>query len=188
MIHGAVRAWRLELAQDELRDVCTRIRTDGGRLLAIWGEDDTDRGAGFAINVALVVRPGILCLLIRLPQSDPAYPSIADIFPAAARMQRATHDMLGLEAAGSDGEPDTISLILDGSIDIIVNTPYGVGARVDGYEIRSAAVTRGVPCITTVQGLGAAVQGIEALIRDEVGVRSLQDHGERLNRSREAAS
>ncbi|HEX5017262.1 MAG TPA: carbamoyl-phosphate synthase large subunit [Actinomycetes bacterium] len=92
------------------------------------------------------------------------------------------------EAAGSDGEPDTISLILDGSIDIIVNTPYGVGARVDGYEIRSAAVTRGVPCITTVQGLGAAVQGIEALIRDEVGVRSLQDHGERLNRSREAAS
>ncbi|MFL6288986.1 MAG: carbamoyl-phosphate synthase large subunit [Actinomycetes bacterium] len=87
----------------------------------------------------------------------------------------------------SGEEPDTISRILDGSIDIIINTPYGVGARVDGYEIRSAAVTKGVPCITTIQGLGAAVQGIEALIRDEIDVCSLQEHGARLNQAREAA-
>jgi carbamoyl-phosphate synthase large subunit len=86
----------------------------------------------------------------------------------------------------TDGEPDTISRILDGSIDIIINTPYGVGARVDGYEIRSAAVSKGVPCITTVQGLGAAVQGIEALIRGEIDVRSLQEHGDRLRVAREA--
>ena len=45
------------------------------------------------------------------------------------------------EAASGD-EPDTITRILDGSIDIIINTPYGVGARLDGYEIRSAAVTQ----------------------------------------------
>ncbi len=88
------------------------------------------------------------------------------------------------EAAGADAEPDTISQILDGTIDIIVNTPYGVGARLDGYEIRSAAVTKGVPCITTVQGLGAAVQGIEALIRGEVGVRSLQEHAADLDKAR----
>ncbi|MFL6182243.1 MAG: carbamoyl phosphate synthase large subunit, partial [Actinomycetes bacterium] len=87
----------------------------------------------------------------------------------------------------SGEEPDTISRILDGSIDIIINTPYGVGARVDGYEIRSAAVTKGVPCITTIQGLGAAVQGIEALIRDEIDVCSLQEHAARLNQAREAA-
>jgi carbamoyl-phosphate synthase large subunit len=84
----------------------------------------------------------------------------------------------------SGGEQDTLSLILDGTIDIIVNTPYGVGARLDGYEIRSAAVARGVPCITTVQGLAAAVQGIEALIRDEVGVRSLQEHAAHLTAAR----
>ena len=88
------------------------------------------------------------------------------------------------EAAEADAEPDTISRILDGTIDIIVNTPYGVGARLDGYEIRSAAVTKGVPCITTVQGLGAAVQGIEALIRGEVGVRSLQEHAADLDKAR----
>ena len=45
----------------------------------------------------------------------------------------------------------------------------------DGYEIRTAAVMANIPCITTVQGLGAAVQGIEALERGEIGVRSLQD-------------
>jgi carbamoyl-phosphate synthase large subunit len=88
------------------------------------------------------------------------------------------------EASEGSAEPDTISRILDGTIDIIVNTPYGVGPRLDGYEIRSAAVRKGVPCITTVQGLGAAVQGIEALIRDEVDVRSLQDHAAALNAAR----
>jgi carbamoyl-phosphate synthase large subunit len=41
-------------------------------------------------------------------------------------------------------------------------------------------VRRGIPCVTTVQGLAAAVQGIEAIIRDEVGVRSLQEHADRL--------
>jgi orotidine 5'-phosphate decarboxylase subfamily 2 len=45
---------------------------------------------------------------------------------------------------------------------------------VDGYEIRTAAVSRSIPCITTVQGAFAAVQGIEALIRNEVTVRPLQ--------------
>jgi carbamoyl-phosphate synthase large subunit len=37
-------------------------------------------------------------------------------------------------------------------------------------------VRRGVPCVTKVQGLGAAVQGIEAIQRGEVGVRSLQEY------------
>ncbi len=92
------------------------------------------------------------------------------------------------QVAATDAEPDTLARILDGTIDIIINTPYGVGARLDGYEIRSAAVTKGVPCITTVQGLGAAVQGIEALIRGEVGVRSLQEHAADLEKARGGAA
>jgi carbamoyl-phosphate synthase large subunit len=79
-----------------------------------------------------------------------------------------------------DGRKDTVQLILDGEVDLIVNTPYGVGARLDGYEIRTAAVRKGVPCITTVQGLAAAVQGVEALTRGEVGVRSLQEYAAAL--------
>ncbi|RTL66740.1 MAG: carbamoyl-phosphate synthase large subunit [Pseudonocardiaceae bacterium] len=74
-------------------------------------------------------------------------------------------------------EGDTVvDRILAGDVDVIVNTPYGnVGPRADGYEIRAAAVTKGVPCITTVQGAAAAVQGIEAMIAGSIGVRSLQD-------------
>ncbi|HEX6148921.1 carbamoyl-phosphate synthase large subunit [Nocardioides sp.] len=84
------------------------------------------------------------------------------------------------EGVGPEGEPTTVQLISAGEIDLIVNTPHGstVGGgsvRTDGYEIRTAAVIANVPCITTVQGLGAAVQGIEAMRAGEITVRSLQD-------------
>jgi carbamoyl-phosphate synthase large subunit len=85
---------------------------------------------------------------------------------------------------GSDGEPTIVRRILDGEVDLIVNTPFGSpgqsGPRLDGYEIRTAAVLRGIPSVTTVQGLAAAVQGIEAVARGDVGVRSLQEHAEHL--------
>ncbi|WP_409181828.1 carbamoyl-phosphate synthase large subunit [Amycolatopsis sp. VS8301801F10] len=74
------------------------------------------------------------------------------------------------------GEPNIVDVILAGDVDMVINTPYGnSGPRVDGYEIRTAAVSRDIPCITTVQGAAAAVHGIEALIRGDIGVRSLQD-------------
>ena len=84
------------------------------------------------------------------------------------------------EGRGEDGSPTTVDAIMSGDIQIIVNTPYGVGPRVDGYEIRTAAVIKGVPCITTVQGLAAAVQGIDSLQHDEPTVRSLQEHAREL--------
>jgi carbamoyl-phosphate synthase large subunit len=86
------------------------------------------------------------------------------------------------DGPGPDGEPTVVTRILDGEVDLIVNTPFGsataasAAVRLDGYEIRTAAVRRGVPCVTTVAGLAAAVQGVEAIIRGEVGVRTLQEH------------
>ncbi|MEV1144751.1 carbamoyl-phosphate synthase large subunit [Micromonospora sp. NPDC049799] len=72
---------------------------------------------------------------------------------------------------------DAVSLILGGDVALVVNTPQGSGAsaRSDGYEIRSAAVTADIPCITTVPGAAAAVMGIEARIRGDMQVRPLQD-------------
>jgi carbamoyl-phosphate synthase large subunit len=90
------------------------------------------------------------------------------------------------DGAGPGGEPTVVTRILDGEVDLIVNTPFGAqsaasaAVRLDGYEIRTAAVRRGVPCVTTVAGLAAAVQGIEATIRGEIGVRSLQEHAAAL--------
>ncbi|AKH81333.1 carbamoyl phosphate synthase large subunit [Streptomyces sp. CNQ-509] len=88
------------------------------------------------------------------------------------------------QGPGPDGERTIVQLIHDGAVDLIVNTPYGTGGRLDGYDIRTAAVARGVPCLTTVQALAAAVQGIEALTRGEVGVRSLQEHAGHLTEAR----
>lgn len=81
------------------------------------------------------------------------------------------------EGEGEGGEKTSVQMILDGEIDLIVNTPNGSAseARVDGYEIRAAAVLTGTPCITTVQGAAAAVQGIAAVRGGDIGVRSLQE-------------
>jgi carbamoyl-phosphate synthase large subunit len=88
------------------------------------------------------------------------------------------------EGPGPGGEPTTVQLILAGRVDLVVNTPHGstgggATARLDGYEIRTAAIMANIPCITTVQGLGAAVQGIEAMRAGDIGVRSLQDWARR---------
>ncbi|GFM21458.1 MULTISPECIES: carbamoyl-phosphate synthase large subunit [Mycobacteriaceae] len=72
--------------------------------------------------------------------------------------------------------PSAVDAIKAGEIDMVINTPYGnSGPRIDGYEIRSAAVSMNIPCVTTVQGASAAVQGIEAGIRGDIGVMSLQE-------------
>jgi carbamoyl-phosphate synthase large subunit len=83
-----------------------------------------------------------------------------------------------------DPSGSVVPMVLAGEIDLIFNTPFGVGTRLDGYEIRTAAVVRGVPCITTIQGAAACVQGIEALVRGDIGVRSLQEHHALLTEAR----
>jgi carbamoyl-phosphate synthase large subunit len=75
----------------------------------------------------------------------------------------------------SDGPDNVVEKIMAGEVDIVFNTPWGSGApRLDGYEIRTAAVSAGIPCLTTVQAAAAAVQGIEELVRGEIHVDSLQ--------------
>lgn len=74
------------------------------------------------------------------------------------------------------GRRSIVDIINAGEIDLILNTPAGSsGARHDGYQIRAAAVSAGVPLVTTVQGVTAAVQGIEALQQGELSVRALQE-------------
>ena len=56
-----------------------------------------------------------------------------------------------------------------------MNTPFGRGARTDGYFIRTAAATAGIPCVTTLPGAIALIRGLEALRRDGAEPRSLQE-------------
>jgi carbamoyl-phosphate synthase large subunit len=77
-----------------------------------------------------------------------------------------------------EGPDNVVDRIRAGEIDLVVNTPQGSGARGDGYDIRIAAVAADIPCITTLSGLTAVVQGIEARLSGDLAVRPLQSwHG-----------
>jgi carbamoyl-phosphate synthase large subunit len=78
----------------------------------------------------------------------------------------------------SQGSPNVVERIEAGEVDLVINTPTGSGARADGYEIRRAAVGRGIPCITTMSGASAAQRAIRAARSGETSVVSLQElHG-----------
>ena len=62
----------------------------------------------------------------------------------------------------SEGSPNVVERIEAGAVALVINTPTGSGARADGYEIRRAAVARGIPCITTMSGASAAQRAIRA--------------------------
>ena len=92
------------------------------------------------------------------------------------------------EGRGEHGERTIVDLIESDTIDMVVNTPKGQGARADGYAIRAAATSAGRPIITTVQELQAVVQALEAQLRGPFRVRSLQEHGtDRIARLQGAA-
>ncbi len=141
----------------------------------------------------------------RLPASGAAFISVTDGDKAAATQLAASlHDM-GFEilATGgtarairrmgvpveaipkiSEGSPNVVDRIEAGDVDIVINTPTGSGARADGYEIRRAAVARGIPCVTTMTGASAAQRAIQALRSGGREPRSLQD----LHRARRGAA
>jgi carbamoyl-phosphate synthase large subunit len=78
----------------------------------------------------------------------------------------------------AEGSPHVADWIERGDVDMVINTPSGMGARADGLEIRIAATAQGVPCITTMTGASAAARAIAAMRQNGPTVRSLQElHG-----------
>jgi carbamoyl-phosphate synthase large subunit len=80
-----------------------------------------------------------------------------------------------------EGSPNVVECIEAGEVALVINTPTGSGARADGWEIRRAAIARGIPCITTLSGAHAAARAISAARSGEPTVLSLQElHRDRL--------
>jgi carbamoyl-phosphate synthase large subunit len=86
-----------------------------------------------------------------------------------------------------DGSPHVVDYITRGEVDLVINTPTGSGARSDGYEIRSAAVRHGIPCITTMTGATAAARAISAQRERRAEVRSIQELHEEASRAQAAS-
>jgi Ni,Fe-hydrogenase III large subunit/Ni,Fe-hydrogenase III component G len=93
---GAMPAFRASIPEGELRALCEQARARKARLVALWGSDETGRSAGYALHLALGFPSGLLWVSVPLSREEPHYPGIADIYPGANRMQRATADLLGI--------------------------------------------------------------------------------------------
>jgi carbamoyl-phosphate synthase large subunit len=137
----------------------------------------------------------------QLPQQGTVFITVADTDkPAATGIASSLHDLgfrivatrgtaqalrrMGIPAVAinklGEGSPHVVDWIERREVDLVINTPVGTGARADGYEIRSAAVARGIPCITTMSGGVAAARAIISARRGDPAVVSLQElHGTR---------
>src|SRR5438477_2698062 len=91
---GAVPAWRAEVDATAWRGACAAVAAAGGRLGTLWASDERDRRGGFAVHALLVAHEGLVCL--QHPLQGTHYPDLSDLFPSAARMQRAMRDLTGL--------------------------------------------------------------------------------------------
>jgi len=95
-VPGAMPVWRGRVDAQQFRYACRQVREKGGRLVALWAGDGSDRGEGFAVHAALTVRSGLLVITLAL--TGESFPDISDVFPAANRMQRAVYDLFGVRA------------------------------------------------------------------------------------------
>lgn len=132
----------------------------------------------------------------RLPEGGSVFLSVCDADkPLAGALASQLHDLgfrivatrgtaeavsrMGIPAQAlnkiAEGSPHVLDLIEAGEVGMLVNTPTGSGARTDGWEIRSAAVARGVPCVTTMAGGLAAARAIQSARSGKPDVISLQD-------------
>ncbi|CAA9238286.1 MAG: Carbamoyl-phosphate synthase large chain [uncultured Acidimicrobiales bacterium] len=86
-----------------------------------------------------------------------------------------TVDTLVGKVGGSGDEATALDLLAAGKVDLVVNTPRGLGPRADGHHIRAAAALHQVPCITTVAAALAAANGMTEWSGHTLAVRSIQE-------------
>ena len=149
---------------------------------------DTDFASAFAKSQ--------LAALSRLPSRGTVFVSVAErdrqaVVPISRRLSTLGFRLIGTSGTvgtllqhGIDittirkireGRPNLLDHLANGTIDLIVNTPSGKGARTDEGRIRASAVSHGVPCITTIAGARAAVAAMERLREGKLNVYALQD-------------
>jgi len=152
-----------------------------------------DRDPGTALAKALVASGAAL------PREGTVFVSVSNrdkraiLFPAkrladmgfrllatkgtAGVLRRAGMDVTKVDKV-SEKTPSVIDMIEGGEVDLVINTPFGRGPRTDGYHIRTSAWRAGIPCVTTLPGVLAAIRGIEALREGPTEPRSLQEYHE----------
>ncbi len=75
-----------------------------------------------------------------------------------------------------EGRPNITDLIKNGEVSLIINTPSGKRPKKDTVSIRSVAISRNIPLITTIAGAEATVGGLEAILKRDFSIKSIQDY------------
>ncbi len=75
-----------------------------------------------------------------------------------------------------EGRPNIVDLIINGDVDWIINTPFGVDSKADETAIRRTALERGLPTMTTLAAARAGVAAITAMRVNEPTLLSLQEY------------
>ena len=133
------------------------------------------------------------------PSTGKVFVSVCDrdkraIAPVALSLTNMGYDLIAtsgtaktLRAAGidcevikrvSEGHPNVVDEMAQGSIAFIINTPHGHTSRGDGSVLRGGAVNRGISCVTALSGATALVQAIAAMRKSSLDVYALQDLGQ----------
>lgn len=102
---GALAAYRATTDEAGLLAFAGAVKESGGRFVALWGSDERELNNGFALHVAFGIERGLALIILPLSAEHPEYPDLAEIFPAANRLQRAAFDLFGIRARGGDSRP-----------------------------------------------------------------------------------
>jgi Ni,Fe-hydrogenase III component G len=100
-MRGAPRVCQLEVSVETWQQLAREIAADGGRLLALWA--DCEPAA--TVHAAFLTRSVVLVLSLAVPESSASYPGLAELFPAAVRMQRTAADLCGVRSDDFDTRP-----------------------------------------------------------------------------------
>ena len=132
-----------------------------------------------------------------LPARGRVFISVSDrdkesVVPLARRLQEAGFELLATQGTREflsrrgvraqkvlkihEGRPHVEDAIRSKMVDLVINSPQGEPSQYDDYVVRRAAIMNNVPYTTTLAGAQAAVAGIEALQKEKISVRALQDY------------
>jgi carbamoyl-phosphate synthase large subunit len=157
---------------------------------------------GIDITFGLAFAKSQMAAGTRLPESGTVFLSLADRDKPAGLEVARLFDSMGFSIAATLGTAgyfrsngldvetlvakvgeegvasDAVALIAQGKVQLVINTPRGLGPRADGQHIRTASVAYHVPCLTTLAAARAAATGMADGRVHPLVVRSLQElHG-----------
>ena len=137
---GAPGLHALAVLHEEWRQAARETAAAGGRLLALWASQD--RQGAFVIHAAYLLKGNGLLLSLPVAEAQVPYPGIEDIFPAAARMQRALADLSGLRSTDPDARPWLRHAAWPQGFRPLIDDPQAPGQSepgIDAYEFVKVA-------------------------------------------------